>query len=166
MKKVFILVLSLTMLFLGCEKENAENITGNFNVSEKDWDDPEKPIVCCYDYETQIKADGNKYCCEQGSGCAPCAVIGEPSGPKSNDHLAMVNDLLGENSAEVAAFFVTKSNFEDIFPLLNGTEIHKKLCTGNYIMSDIIHAYHSNNCVFVFTNINDNTLIAVPYVEE
>lgn len=169
MKKIFIIVLSLTTLFWGCEKERVTTLAESSNSTEKYWEDPPHNKVCCYNYETSSIPNGNEYCCQSGKGCAPCAIIiVEPGGggPKGNNHLAMVNDLLGEDPAEVAAFFATKSNFEDIFPLLYGTDIHDNLCTGNYIMSNIIHAYHSNNCVFQFTNTIDNTLIAVPYAEE
>lgn len=167
MKKIIILALSFAALFCACEKtDDISDSLDAAKVSVK----PVNPEICCYSHETQIKKESNSYCCDEGKGCAPCVVItpvltssGEFS---SSNHLAMATDLLGEESAEVAAFFADKANFEDIFPLLYGTEIHSKLCAGDYVMSDIVQAYRSNNRVFLFTNIKDNSEIAVPYAEE
>lgn len=167
MKKIIILALSFAALSCACEK--ADDITDSPDAAKVSVQ-PENPEICCHSHETQIKKESNSYCCDDGKGCAPCVVITPvltSSGEFSNsNHLAMATDLLGEGSAEVAAFFAVKANFEDIFPLLHGTEIHSKLCTGDYVMSDIVQANRSNNRVFVFTNIKDNSEIAVPYAEE
>lgn len=165
MKKLFVLALLLTALLCACQK--AESISED--ITTKGLVTPDKPTVCCLDHENSIQSNGSRYCCDNGRGCAPCVVITpDPDGGeiKSANHLSMVSDLLGESPTEVVAFFAEKAYFEDIFPLLYGTEIHKRLCTGSYIMSDIIQAYHSNNRVFLFTNIEDNSTIAVPYAEE
>ena len=166
MKNKFTLAIPLIVLFCACEK--VENISEKPGYTTKGLVEPDKPTVCCRSYETSIQSDGSTYCCVAGSGCAPCVVIEAPGGGgiKGANHLAMVNDLLGEEPAEVAAFFNERTNFQDIFPLLYGTEIHHKLCTGYYVLSNIVQAYRSNNCVFVFTNTTDNTHVAVPYAEE
>ncbi len=167
MKKIIIWALSFVALFCACDK--TDGISDSLDAAKVSLK-PENPRTCCYPYETQIKEESNSYCCEKGKGCAPCVVItpvqsgdGEFS---SSNHLTMATDLLGEEPAEVAAFFSNKSYFEDIFPLLYGTEIHSKLCMGDYVMSDIVQAYRSNNRVFLFTNIKDNSKVAVPYAEE
>ncbi len=162
MKKIIILAISFAALFCACEK--ADDITDSPDTAKVSVQ-PENPKICCHSYETQIESESNSYCCDDGKGCAPCVVI-TPVLSGSTNHLAMATDLLGEGPAEVAAFFAAKANFEDIFPLLHGTEIHSKLCTGDYVMSDIVQANRSNNRVFVFTNIKDNSEVAVPYAEE
>ncbi len=170
MKKIFVVILSISVFLFSCEKESLSPASNqsNTNYSQlKAGVNPEE--IGCQPYVTDWCEDCHEYCNNPGLNCAPCVVITPPSQPggggiKGGNNLEDLSDLLDNDPEEIALFFNDKSNYEDLFPALHETDFLVKLKSGNYFLSEIFVQKKSNNRVFVFTNNSDNSTIALPYV--
>ena len=174
MKKVILLAIIATIInvtFISCEKEDLSQTTNQFDNSSgqlKEGINPED--IGCKPYTTYWCEECQEYCNNSGDNCAPCVIIIPPApsgggGIKGESNLETLSNMLNGETGSIANFFGDKSNYQDLFPALSGTDFLVKLQSGNYYLSRIFAPNNSNNKVFVFTNTLDNSIIALPYVE-